>query len=955
MSQYIVGQRWINDAEILMGLGTVLAVEHRTVSILFHATGETRTYAKESAPLTRIRFSAGDQIMDIHKRTLLVTEAHEENGLLSYKVETLSGELEYIEERDLDTSITLNKPLDRLISGQIDDNKWFRLRHLTWQNQLKNHNSGVKGLTGARTSLIPHQLYIANEVANRYAPRVLLADEVGLGKTIEACMILHQQLNTGRASRILIIVPEALINQWLVELLRRFNLFFSIFDEERCQAITESTDFINPFIAEQQVLCSLDLFTQNPERFDQVIEADWDLLIVDEAHHLAWSKDHISDEYKLVEQLATISKGLLLLTATPEQYGKESHFARLRLLDPDRFNDYDSFLQQENQYQVIADLVETISANKPLSDSLFTHLKALESLVDTELLRSGEITEQQKTDIIHHLLDCHGTGRVLFRNTRTAIQGFPERNVIRHPLTTPEQYKKLQAEQRSSTQDISAQLQPERLYDSSGDWTRFDPRVNWLVSLLDQHKSAKILLITHYADTAVELSRALKAQYGIASSVFHENLSIVDRDKRAADFADKETGVQILLCSEIGSEGRNFQFSHHLVLFDLPFNPDLLEQRIGRLDRIGQAQTINIHAPYFENSVQHRLFDWYHNALDAFNTTCPAGAQIFNDNREILSTSLDITQTSDDDFHAFTDECEQQYVKLNELMHEGRDRLLEYSSCRKDIAHKLKHKIELFEQQSMLKSYMSDLFDCYGVNIEEHKTGSYILTPAEHMIGQFPGLGEDGMTVTFNREVALCHDDMHFISWDHPMVLNGIDMLLSNELGNTSVCSVKASSLSEQFVPGQLLIQTIHILNVDIPLEFQQQVSAQQLQSLPVLTTSTENTIDVTDKFTTQYFNRVDKSIAKQIVQLKENEIKNVVHSVSDSIAEHATQYLNTHYSTYLFMLENEVNRLSALKSVNPQVRDEEITFFKQQLEAFESALKHPVSRLDSIKLIITT
>ena len=108
----------------------------------------------------------------------------------------------------------------------------------------------VAGLLGARIQLLPHQLYIANEIANRYAPRVLLADEVGLGKTIEAGLIIHQQLITGRASRVLIAVPDSLVHQWLVEMLRRFNLFFTIMDEERCLALVESGTE-NPFESAQ--------------------------------------------------------------------------------------------------------------------------------------------------------------------------------------------------------------------------------------------------------------------------------------------------------------------------------------------------------------------------------------------------------------------------------------------------------------------------------------------------------------------------------------------------------------------------------------------------------------------------------------------------------------------------------------------------------------------------------
>ena len=945
MSEFVIGQRWISDAELMMGLGTVLAVEHRTVSILFHATGESRTYAKESAPLTRIRFNTGDQISDIHKRKLIVEDVIEEDSLIIYQVKTVDNHLELLEERDLDTSIQLNKPLDRLISGQVDKNKWFDLRYQTWQNLLKNYNSDISGLTGARTSLIPHQLYIANEVASRYAPRVLLADEVGLGKTIEACLILHQQINRGRANRVLIIVPEALIHQWLVELLRRFNLYFSIFDEERCIAITESSDFSNPFNAEQQVLCSLDLFTNNPQRFEQVIATEWDLLIIDEAHHLAWSKEHVSEEYKLVEKMSAITKGLLLLTATPEQFGKESHFARLRLLDPDRFNDYDTFVQQENQYQVIADLIEKISANESLSDSYINHLLSLESNINIDAVQSGNLSDKEKTDIIHHLLDCHGTGRVLFRNTRSAIKGFPERHVKFYTLDLPEQYNELS---NASAEDL---LHPERNISGDTQWTLFDPRVNWLVELLNQLNNEKILLITHYAETAIELSNVLKTKYGIASSVFHEQLSIVDRDKRAADFADNETGVQILMCSEIGSEGRNFQFSHHLVLFDLPLNPDLLEQRIGRLDRIGQTQTINIHTPCFKLSAQERLFQWYHTALNAFNSTCPAGAEIFSKYKEELKNALQVNSYNVEKFDAFLEKCKKDYTLLNQAMHDGRDRLLEYSSCRKDIADKLQFKIESFEHSSQLKPYMSDLFDCYGVNLEEHKLGSYIISPAEHMVGQFPGLSDDGMTVTFDRKVALSHDDMHFLSWDHPMVLSGIDMLLSHEMGNTSVCSMK----SNDFKPGQLLIQTVHILNIEIPHDHQLDISSDQLQALPILSTLTESSEDISLQFKTYKLKSVDKNISKQIVQLKENTIKDALSKIANDISEHSTEYLQSHYSTNILILENEIDRLTSLKAVNPQVRDEEITFFESQLKGFKVAMQNPSSYLDSIRLIITT
>lgn len=183
--------------------------------------------------------------------------------------------------------------------------------------------------------MIPHQLHIAKEVGSRYAPRVLLADEVGLGKTIEAGMIIQQQWLSGRASRILILVPDALIHQWLIEMMRRFNLHFALFDEERC--VEAFADAANPFDTEQLVLCSLDFITKKRKRFEQLHESDWDLMVVDEAHHLLWDAEQPSRAYEVVEALAQDTAGVLLLTATPDQQGHESHFARLRLLDPERF------------------------------------------------------------------------------------------------------------------------------------------------------------------------------------------------------------------------------------------------------------------------------------------------------------------------------------------------------------------------------------------------------------------------------------------------------------------------------------------------------------------------------------------------------------------------------------------------------------------------------------------
>ncbi|MFI0459656.1 MAG: RNA polymerase-associated protein RapA, partial [Candidatus Thiodiazotropha endolucinida] len=642
MPVFLPGQRWISDSESELGLGSVVECQGRTVSIHFPAVGETRVYARQGAPLTRVAFSVGDRVESRDGDTLLVSRVIEKNGCLNYLGEDQTGRQSTLAEADLNDSLRIDQPQQRLSTGQIDPPHWFNLRYHTLRRFGRHLQSPILGLGGPRIDLIPHQLYIAHEVANRPNPRVLLADEVGLGKTIEACLILHHQLMTGRTSRALILVPDPLVHQWLVELLRRFNLKFRIFDEETCQAIQDSGQADNPFHAEQLVLCSLDLFHHNTQRLSQALEGGWDMLIVDEAHHLTWSADDPSAEYLLVEALALKTPGVLLLTATPEQLGRAGHFARLRLLDPDRYYDLQAFQEEEHHYQPVAEAVEQLLRHnritKAAASQLWDILDESEQQPLLTLLEENDIDEAQRDTaretLISMLLDRHGTGRVLFRNTRAGVSGFPKRELHNYPLPLPVEY-----EGAGTECDVPAELSltPERLYADRGHpaWWLVDPRVAWVTEQLKQHVSRKYLLICAHAETAIELQEAIRVQTGIGAALFHEGMSIIERDRSAAWFADPE-GARLMICSEIGSEGRNFQFAHHLILFDLPLDPDLLEQRIGRLDRIGQKETVRIHLPYLEPGPQSILLHWYRDGLDAFSHPVPGAHELYKQLSPVL-------------------------------------------------------------------------------------------------------------------------------------------------------------------------------------------------------------------------------------------------------------------------------------------------------------------------------
>ncbi|WP_429072729.1 RNA polymerase-associated protein RapA [Aeromonas veronii] len=951
---FALGQRWISDTETDLGLGTVVAVEGRMVTLLFPATGENRMYAKEEAPVTRVSFNVGDQITSHEDWTMTVEEVQEKDGLLIYVgVRTDNDEPVALKEVFLNNFIKFNKPQDRLFAGQIDRMSRFTLRYEALVNQHQRRRNPTRGLAGGRVSLIPHQLYIAHEVGHRYAPRVLLADEVGLGKTIEAGMIIHQQLLSGRAHRVLILLPETLQHQWLVEMLRRFNLHFSLFDEERC--IEAFADAENPFETEQLVICSLDFLRKKRRRFEQVLEAEWDLLVVDEAHHLEWSEEAPSRAYEMVEALAEQVPGVLLLTATPDQLGHQSHFARLRLLDPERFYDYEAFLAEEQAYGQVASAAQELLDGETLSDEA---RQILASQLEGLDLSDAEARQQA----VAKLLDQHGTGRVLFRNSRANIQGFPERHLNVYPMPLPEQYKtaiKVMGMMGGNGGDLQTRalryLYPEKIFQQfEGDnatWTQFDPRVEWLLELLLSARQQKVLVICSEAATAIALEEALRTREGIRGAVFHEGMSILERDKASAYFAQQEGGAQVLLCSEIGSEGRNFQFASHLVLFDLPLNPDLLEQRIGRLDRIGQQNTVEIHVPYLEGTAQRALQLWYHDGLDAFEQTCPTARPVFEAVREELFELLAANTGDQAALDALLIKTRELHEPLKARLEQGRDRLLEIHSSGGAAAQQLVDKLAAEDDDTGMISFALKMFDEIGVNQDDRGENALVLMPGDHMlVPSFPGLPQDGMTITFDRNTALSRDDMALLSWDHPMMRGGIDLILGSEIGATSVALLKNKALPI----GSILLELIFVA---------ESAAHPQLYRFmpptPIRLLMDKNGQNLGEKVAFDAFNRqltpVNRHLGSKLVTASQPVIHGLIGKGQAIAEELKAGIVDKARAQMAQTLQQDLDRLEALKAVNPNVRDSELDYLRNLQAELHHLIDQTQLKLDAIRFIVVT
>lgn len=874
MKEVFAGQRWVSDGEPELGLGIVLKAEFGRVELFFPAANEHRQYALGNAPLRRVRFGAGDKIKTHEGHQLVVEVAEEKEGLLVYK----TAERE-IPEAELSDTISFSRAEDRLLGGQTDAGDLFELRAQALQVRAALQRSPVRGFVGGRVELLPHQMFIASEVAGRLLPRVLLADEVGLGKTIEACLILHRLHLTGRAGRILVLVPEPLVHQWFVELLRRFNLLFSIFDEARCEAI-EREEGANPFLDSQLVLCSVEFLAGNPVRASQAIQAGWELLVVDEAHHLQWHPESPSREYQLVESLADgqdgQKPGVLLLSATPQQLGPEGHFARLRLLDPERYSDLKRFLSESERYEEVAKMVDS-----PPKGS------------------SAEL-----------LLDAFGMGRVMFRNTRGALGGFPQRKAFLVPL---EGGKSL------------------------------DAKIQWLAKLLRQLDEAKVLLICHTREMAELVSDKLQRIIKIKAALFHEELTLMQRDRNAAYFAEQD-GARILICSEIGSEGRNFQFAHHLVLFDLPEDPEVLEQRIGRLDRIGQRNPIHIHVPYLREDASEVWARWYHQGLNALESNPHGAAEIIGALRpEIEELASHFSEKAMERLISKTQE------RLGEVaikLERGHDRLLALTSSKPEIASEIIGQIQEADVDEDFEQFVLGVFDHFGVHCEELGSRSHLLLPGHLLTDAFPALPEAGLCVTFDRGRALSREDVGFMTGDHPMVRGALDLLLGSEAGNSAFGIWKAEG------PEAILLEMYAIVEcVGRPCLHAERF----LPALPIRVLVNHALEDQTTQCESwvlekgDIFRLLDKAVVKKkLLPAMLARAEEVALEKLKSLVEAAKNEVDGR-------LQREIERLVFLGKINDHVHPEEIDALKDLKNELLEVLGAARIRVDSLRLVMKT
>ena len=857
MDQLITGQRWASETEPELGLGILVDLDNRTIRVRFDSSDCTRQYALQSAPLKRIIFKPGDKIQLKDNKRLTIESLSESGGLIYY-----CGKDKMVCEKDLADTISFSMPQDRLFAGIADSNKLFDLRYSLLKSKACYDVSPAKGFLGGQVELLPHQFFIADKVTSRYIPRVLLSDETGLGKTIEACLILHKLLVTHRAKRVLIVVPESLVHQWFIEIYRKFNLSFMLINEDYCLSLEQQDLRLNPFLEHQLGIVSLD-FLKNKKRQMQILKAGWDMVVIDEAHHITDDRK----TYGFIKTLARTSFGLMLLTATPEQMGVKNHFLHLQLLDPERYFDFNTYLDETARYK------KTIKTIKEL------------------------IKNKKNTD---HILDSYGPGRVIFRNKRNVIKGFPKRRAHLKRL------KATTSQIRTVNQEFFDN-QETKVYGFTD-----DPRVLYLLELIKQKK--KILVICSSKEKVEALDQAIAHHISLDVAKFDETMTLLQRDRNAAWFSRKD-GAQILICSEIGSEGRNFQFVHHLFLFDLPLNPELLEQRIGRVDRIGQKNDIQIHVPCILGSVYEILARWYMDGLNLFEKNINGIHLIykrFEQNlQDLFRQSKKEAAIEESLLKKLIFETNAYCTKVNKRLEQGKNLLLELNSFKPESAEKIIDHIVQTENNKDLDELLIWVLDHYGIETDFIDKTIFKLNSTNMTDEKFPAFKSLSDMITFKRKTAIVRDDVDFFSWDHPFVQQTFEYFITNGTG-----SCATALLNGQGHQG-ILLETVFILECIAPMHLNLE---RYLMADPIRIVVDHEGNDLTGKneFTTLSKKLIQDQSTwfKDLEQIKQTVIPSMIEKSVSIAGNHSEMMIKKGKTRIKDILGTEINRLTQLKKI---------------------------------------
>jgi len=720
-------------------------------------------------------------------------------------------------------------PLELALNEQWEKETWrFDLRQMA--ARFLTGNIGGQ-LSDARTEILPHQIFAAHKVVSSAKRRFLLADEVGLGKTIEAGMIWQALAQRGQAKRTLIICPAGLTVQWQEEMQDKFGQFFEIFQR----------DFhtINPRIWDLKAcaIASLDCLKRKEHKEKLLENRKWDLIIFDEAHRLTArdygeAKTEKTQNYRLAEDLRDHTDALLLLTATPHQ-GDETHSRFRHLLSLlDREIDFGGL--EDGQAPLWSFAVRDPKSNgyRPYKDCILRtpKLNVTDSQGrkvfrgrDTHRLRfpmfkdEGEFYQEVSRYIsagyrmVEHLKDRNkrlaiGFVLTVFQKLASSSTHAIKAALYGRKMRLQDKYRRLpdsvdrlesifeeaderfegeteeKAAWRLKTEEEFVKDELKELERLIGMPVRQDRKLVELRKLIEQvfsesekGEKEKVLIFTEYRKTQDHLVEELENTFGKGSVVIINGDMKLDQRKASVQRFRNDSAIRFMVSTESGGEGINLQFCHVLVNYDLPWNPMRIEQRVGRIYRFGQAKRVQVYNFRGKETVEDKIYGFLEQKIEI---AAKALAKVTGEDPEDIKTTMLGQLESEVDYNSIYKRVivEQDIEQSKEEIEEGvKKAQLAYEIATNSLFRDVSgYSFPNYERELKADIDLEALKELTEQFLQHHhrqvqkKDGLYEFLTPENLRG--PGIDERFTKVTFDRKAAIDDPDLTFFALGHPFV-----------------------------------------------------------------------------------------------------------------------------------------------------------------------------------------
>jgi len=731
-----------------------------------------------------------------------------------------------------------------LAQRQFDTPERFNLRTRAAELDLAHRQDRFVALESSRIDIAPHQVKAAYDILTSYDHRYLIGDEVGLGKTIEAAIVIEELAARGQADRVLIVAPAPLTTQWQAELREKFDSNYVIYDREYVESKKNAHPTQNVWTHDDRIITSIDFAKQDDMRAALGnVEDDWDIAVFDESHHLTARREgkhgiNRTDRYRVGETVSQTSDGLLFLTGTPHKGKRDQFYFMISLLDQYRFRD-----EHDVNKEGLRDLMIRRLKNEmyePDGSKMFPD-KDIETLPVTFTPEERELYENITEYITEHYNLAHredntngGFAMVLYqkrlvssihairkslKNRMQSIQagGADPSDLSQLTRSLLSQYREdpelLTDAQREKVEEelggVAASSDPEKvqqelsivrdLYDQAKAIdvdSKAEQLREFVDGIFDEEPDEKILVFTEYTDTLEYLRDRVFSNYDVAQ--IYGDLSQSERQHQLTKFEEE---ANIMLATDAAREGLNLQFAHIMANYDLPWNPTRIDQRIGRLHRYGQDQTVKIRNLFIEDTRESKILQLLMEKIEEIEDTLGVSSDVLGlvlenvDLEQQIMTAIEQKDSADEisrNIDEIVEEQEEAVKRVDdELLIRDRFDMSEQDREILDIVDESPSDTVGEEDVEYLVRTVCEEFGGRIVNVRSGPADDggrvFDLVVPDPIAGREVEARYDG--ATFDRKNAVADEELEFIALDHPVVQSMMDYCLDTDAvgGQTAI------------------------------------------------------------------------------------------------------------------------------------------------------------------------